>query len=355
MAPQHPSPHSTRSTSAASEQAKRSGAWLVGGMLLALLAVVIIIVGIVQAVQSTHKTATSGHQPAIVEQSNGHSATHLSDPALAAIVDAASLPAGGPYTERGTGEFVTDPLHVAPSMEASAAATPGQGAPNSVADAVAAATLGAVTIPYTIDIEGGINTSHIGGRDVFAWWVHSALGDPRGWVSGGRRSFHQFDTAGLAALQKEPTGVGAGLRKTALHFTLATPLTTRKLCGYSLPVETSCWSSQTRRVVINMARFVRGAATFPHDLAGYRYYVINHELGHGLGFGHEVCGAANGTAPVMMQQTLTLRNTIVAKLEPSLSRAPGFSASFTCQPNPWPNPENVVAATLPELPVSETP
>ncbi|WP_276772187.1 hypothetical protein, partial [Lawsonella clevelandensis] len=65
MAPQHPSPHSTRSTSAASEQAKRSGAWLVGGMLLALLAVVIIIVGIVQAVQSTH--TTTGHQSATVE------------------------------------------------------------------------------------------------------------------------------------------------------------------------------------------------------------------------------------------------------------------------------------------------
>lgn len=353
MAPQHPSPHSTRSTSAASEQTKRSGAWLVGGMLLALLAVVIIIVGIVQVVQSTH--TTTGHQSATVEQSDGHSAARPSDPALAAIVAAAALPAGGPYTERGTGEFVTDSLHVAPSMEPSAVSIPGQGAPNSVADAIAAATLGAITIPYTIDIEGGINTSQIGGRNTFAWWVHSALGDPRGWVSGGHRSFHQFDTAGLAALQKEPTGVGAGLRKTALHFTLATPLTTRKLCGYSLPVETSCWSSQTRRVVINMARFIRGAATFPHDLSGYRYYVINHELGHGLGFGHEVCGAANGVAPVMMQQTLTLRNADIGTLEPSLSSAPGFSASSTCQPNSWPNPENVTASTLPELPVSETP
>ena len=355
MAPRQPSTHSTHSTTPA-QQAKRSGAWLVGGMLLALLAVVIIIVGIVQAVQSTHDTsADTSHDSGTTQDSGEESAARPADPALAAIIDAAALPAGGPYTERGTGKFITESLHVTPRMEPSETATPGQGAPNSVADALAAAALGAVTIPYTIDIEGGINTNQLGGRDVFAWWVHSALGDPRGWVSGGRRSFHQFDTAGLTALQKEPSGVGASLRKTALHFTLATPLTTRKLCGYSLPVETSCWSPQTRRVVINMARFVRGAATFPHDLAGYRYYVINHELGHGLGFNHEVCGEANGVAPVMMQQTLTLRNADVVKLEPSLRSVPGFTASYTCQPNPWPNPENAAAATLPELPVSETP
>lgn len=39
-------------------------------------------------------------------------------------------------------------------------------------------------------------------------------------------------------------------------------------------------------------------------LRDYRIYLILHEFGHALGYGHAKCLQKNGPAPVMMQQTL---------------------------------------------------
>ncbi|MFV2083452.1 DUF3152 domain-containing protein [Micromonospora sp. LOL_021] len=131
--------------------------------------------------------------------------------------------------------------------------------------------------------------------DEFAAIVDATLGDGRSWIAS--RQFR---------LQRVS-------RVDAAEFTiyLATPGTSEQMCalgGLSTEKYTSC--RLPGQVIINLARWLEAVPHYDGTLAEYRAYVINHEVGHQLGMGHELCPAPGRPAPVMQQQTYGMQGCV---------------------------------------------
>ncbi|MFI5494076.1 DUF3152 domain-containing protein [Actinoplanes sp. NPDC051859] len=142
---------------------------------------------------------------------------------------------------------------------------------------------GGEVLRYRVLVEQEINGIAVG---EFAETVRSTLADPRGWTAGGDRSFRR---------------VGRGAQADFTIY-LVTPGTRDDLCQDDANGYTSCRNGEA--VVINVARWVKGVPRYAPGLETYRQYVINHEVGHRLGYGHQLCPGKGEPAPVMQQQTL---------------------------------------------------
>tara|TARA_B100001250_G_scaffold265594_1_gene229075 strand:+ start:619 stop:1488 length:870 start_codon:yes stop_codon:yes gene_type:complete len=86
------------------------------------------------------------------------------------------------------------------------------------------------------------------------------------------------------------------------HIFLGNPATVDEMC---FPLQTngiySCRNGN--QIIYNYFRWLSGAKDFGLDIATYRLYLINHEVGHMLGWGHTNCPSQNALAPLMMQQS----------------------------------------------------
>ena len=162
--------------------------------------------------------------------------------------------------------------------------------------AVPAAALGTPpttgrTVRWTLETEGGLGVD----TTALATTVATVLADPRGWQP----------KDGVRFVNVSPAEAAKGA-DVDLRITLASPDTTDRLCA---PLKTrgqvSCHNGG--RVVLNARRWLLGAEAYGTDVAAYRTYLVNHEVGHGLGHGHAYCGGAGKVAPVMMQQTYGLK------------------------------------------------
>lgn len=158
------------------------------------------------------------------------------------------------------------------------------------AGALRTATTGR-TVRISLDVEGGLGVD----TAEFARTVATVLTDARGWQAKDKVRFVAVSPAQVA--KRAPVD---------LRISLTSPDTTDRLCA---PLQTrgqvSCHN--LHRVVLNARRWQLGAVAYGKDVQAYRTYLVNHEVGHGLGHGHALCPGAGRPAPVMMQQTYGLR------------------------------------------------
>lgn len=151
-------------------------------------------------------------------------------------------------------------------------------------------------IDYLVQVETstGLDANEVANQ------VQQVLDSPHGWVG----------TRGIAfRLTNEPK-VGQ------LTILLASPATVDAGCG-DLGTD-GTWSCRVGdRVYLNVDRWLFATPTWANaQLADYRAYLINHEVGHYLGFNHVGCPATGALSPVMQQQSINLNG---------------------CLPNAWPD------------------
>ncbi|MFF8777335.1 DUF3152 domain-containing protein [Streptomyces sp. NPDC015140] len=139
---------------------------------------------------------------------------------------------------------------------------------------------------YRVDVEQGLGLDGA----LFAEAVQKTLNDERSWAHDGARTFERIHSG-------QPDFV----------ITLASPGTTADWCAKSgldtTEDNVSCDSAATERVMINAYRWAQGAEPYGDAMLAYRQMLINHEVGHRLGFNHVTCDKDGELAPVMQQQT----------------------------------------------------
>ncbi|TGA89944.1 DUF3152 domain-containing protein [Streptomyces sp. MZ04] len=159
---------------------------------------------------------------------------------------------------------------------------------------------------YRVDVEKGMGLD----GELFAAAVQKTLNDDRSWAHSGGRTFERISSG-----------------KPDFVVTLASPGTTAKWCAKSgldtLEQNVSCDSAATDRVMINAYRWAQGAKTYGDRIHPYRQMLINHEVGHRLGFNHVDCTKSGDLAPVMQQQTKFLDHD-----------------GIKCKANPWAFPKS---------------
>ncbi|MEU3464934.1 DUF3152 domain-containing protein [Streptomyces sp. NPDC006733] len=158
-------------------------------------------------------------------------------------------------------------------------------------------TVGQGTIlTYRVQVEDGIALS----ADQAVDEVAAILADSRSWTRDGKHGFRQV-SSGTADLV----------------IRIATPDTADALCLAAIHMDTgnelNC--EVPGGVVVNLRRWILGSPTFTGPISDYRALIINHEVGHSLGHGHEGCPGRGKLAPAMMQQIKGLNG---------------------CKPNAWP-------------------
>jgi hypothetical protein len=208
-----------------------------------------------------------------------------------------------------------------PKVKPSPSASPSPGFPTKGAGTFAIASggtdvvgTGVTLVQYRVEVETGIDWGTIPAwsPDRFAGVVDQVYANPRGWIASAE---HPITNAAESMTDASWSFQRVSGSSYSVRIRLATPDTVDRLCG-AVGVQTygqySCRYGST--LMINLRRWLYGVQGFG-DIDSYRNMVLDHEMGHFLGFDHMLCPGAGQPAPVMQTQTIALNG---------------------CTPNPYP-------------------
>ncbi|MFE0789982.1 DUF3152 domain-containing protein [Streptomyces mutabilis] len=143
---------------------------------------------------------------------------------------------------------------------------------------------------YKVLVEKGIDIR----PSAAAAEISDVLADRRGWTRDGINSFKLVSSGSYDFVVK-----------------IATPGTVDDICGaYGLQTKGEVNCAVGTDVVVNLKRWVLGSPQFDGPIGDYRALIINHEVGHRIGHGHETCPGPGRPAPAMMQQIKGLKGCV---------------------------------------------
>ncbi len=173
---------------------------------------------------------------------------------------------------------------------------PGQGAGTFTTAPASAKAVGRGTVRrYRVEVEDGIGIDPAAA----AAQIHGILGDPRGWTNDRKNGFQLVASGSYDFTVK-----------------IASPATVDRICGASgLDTHGEVNCNVGNQVLVNSKRWNTGSPQFSGPIEEYRALIVNHEVGHRIGHGHEGCPGEGKPAPAMMQQIYGLKG---------------------CTPNAWP-------------------
>ncbi|MFI6470811.1 DUF3152 domain-containing protein [Streptomyces sp. NPDC050516] len=161
---------------------------------------------------------------------------------------------------------------------------------------------------YEVQVEDGVDVS----AKQAALDVQTILADPRSWAAHGKGRFQLVSGGGDVVIK------------------IATPKTTDKLCAANGDTGGELNCEVTGGVIVNLKRWVTGSPQYDGPAAEYRHLIINHEIGHMIGYHqHMACPGPGKPAPVMMQQIKGLNG---------------------CESNAWPYTADGTFVTGPSVP-----
>ncbi len=162
---------------------------------------------------------------------------------------------------------------------------------------------------YKVQVEDGAGVD----PEEAAAEIEGILADPRGWTTDGVNSFQLVSGDSYD-----------------FEVKIATADTVDTICGqYGLDTHGEVNCAVGDQVMVNLKRWLTGSPQFDGPLHEYRALIINHEVGHRIGHGHETCPGEGMPAPAMMQQIDGLKG---------------------CVANAWPYDENGNYLSGPSVP-----